>query len=630
MKQFLRLFPSGSRQSSQGKVNDAPRTLLWRSVAAYTGAICVAMVIQVFCALNWGNNYLSDEAIFALMALHISQGQFVAYVYGSHYQGSGEALLAAGLFKLFGPDILVFRAAALLLFAVYLALHALVVTRLWNRRAALISLLFLAAPGYYILVLTYRPMGPFIIPMLCVAGSLLLIWLPIGDRRLHLLRMLALGALTGLGIWSHQLMLSYLAALALTVWLSSPEWAECAARFERWCARALQIPGSELLLLLAVGAGGLVVLGFFSAACEPVSTFAKVQTAARALLALGGLGLAGALLAVSARRGELIGGGVLLLAGVGLGTLPQWLSLLFEGYPVQSAILPSCPTGAAQRLKLVVTEMLPAAWGLLPLPDLASQSALLKAAWALLLAITGATVCLWLWRTRLVIWALITLRPLTPQQRLPALLALAIGLPVGLAAVGGNTVNIYSVRYLLFVWVFGAILFGVMLAQLSFRRPRVAALLSGVWLALIALPNLSLTLAHWPTTNQFYTAETVGALERYLAGQNVSYGYADFWDGFTLDFLTQERLVIAPFNHMDRYPPYTAQVSAEPVQFYLFVAGQGPAGSSTADLIDFLKLRGPVKASSYGFPWVIERLQRQRVLRRDRVARWDIWLVSDR
>lgn len=587
------------------------------------------MVAQVLCALNWGNNFISDEAIFALMALHMTHSRFTPYVYGGHYLGSGESLVAAGLMKLFGPDIMVFRSATLLLFAIYLVLHAILVTKLWNRSAALISLLFLAVPGYYILVWTYRPIGAFIALMLCVIGSLLLAQAQLAGRRSHLLRMFALGVVIGLGIWSHQLMLVYLAALVLVLWLGCPEWATLQARLERWCGRVLQIPVRELTLLLVIVAGLLVALGFFSAACEPVATYAKIQTGARALLALGAMIVAGALFAASTRRKQIIGSGGLLLSGLALGTAPQWLGWLLLNDPTQSSILLSCPTSMVQRVKLVVGDVLPAALGLLPVSDLPQQPALIKAGWVLLLLITCSALLAWLWRTRVALWSVLTLRPLTAQQRLPALVTLVIGIPAGLAIVGSNTVNVYGVRYLLLSWQFATILFGVMLAELSVKRRRLAGALTATWLALIMLLNTGFTLAHWPIQHQFYTAQTVGALEQYLENRNVRYGYADFWDGFTLDFLTQERVTIAPFNQMDRYPPYSERVAAEPVQFYLFVAGQGPAGNGQiSDLIGFLTLKGPSKASAPAFPGIIEQLQDQQVIERERVANWDIWVVS--
>jgi hypothetical protein len=40
--------------------------------------------------------------------------------------------------------------------------------------------------------------------------------------------------------------------------------------------------------------------------------------------------------------------------------------------------------------------------------------------------------------------------------------------------------------------------------------------------------------------------------------------FADYWISYKVTFLTRERVVVAPNNGVDRYPPYTALVRAEP------------------------------------------------------------------
>jgi len=49
-----------------------------------------------------------------------------------------------------------------------------------------------------------------------------------------------------------------------------------------------------------------------------------------------------------------------------------------------------------------------------------------------------------------------------------------------------------------------------------------------------------------------------------LKGSNVRLARADYWLSYKLTFLTGERVIVAPTNGVDRYPPYTAAVRAEP------------------------------------------------------------------
>ena len=49
-----------------------------------------------------------------------------------------------------------------------------------------------------------------------------------------------------------------------------------------------------------------------------------------------------------------------------------------------------------------------------------------------------------------------------------------------------------------------------------------------------------------------------------LKGSRVRVARADYWLSYKLTFLTGERVIVAPTNGVDRYPPYTAAVRAEP------------------------------------------------------------------
>ena len=40
--------------------------------------------------------------------------------------------------------------------------------------------------------------------------------------------------------------------------------------------------------------------------------------------------------------------------------------------------------------------------------------------------------------------------------------------------------------------------------------------------------------------------------------------YADYWVSYKVTFLSGERVIVAPNNGADRYPPYTAIVRAQP------------------------------------------------------------------
>jgi hypothetical protein len=48
-----------------------------------------------------------------------------------------------------------------------------------------------------------------------------------------------------------------------------------------------------------------------------------------------------------------------------------------------------------------------------------------------------------------------------------------------------------------------------------------------------------------------------------LDAAGVRAAFADYWIGYKLTFLTDERIIVAPNSGVDRYPPYTAHVQAQ-------------------------------------------------------------------
>ena len=92
----------------------------------------------------------------------------------------------------------------------------------------------------------------------------------------------------------------------------------------------------------------------------------------------------------------------------------------------------------------------------------------------------------------------------------------------------------------------------------AFRSNRMAgvALLTSL-LALFALQQAAWYRRLEPDRE---AAAIVGCLDR--SGTRAA--FADYWLSYKLTFLTGERVIVAPINGVDRYPPYTAAVRAQP------------------------------------------------------------------
>jgi len=609
--------------------------------------IGLGLVIPTWRA-SWGIvDFQGDEAIFGLMALHILQGEFPTFFYGQNYLGSAEAVVAAGFISLFGTDIFTLRLGAVLQFGVFLVLHAALVSRLWGYRVALISLLPLIVPAPYVLDYIYRPIG-FVGPLLvCGTGALLLSQIAVPNR-LRYVRSFLLGIIIGFGLWSNQLVVVYVATLVIVYWLSTPEWSAIYSRLSLFCERIVQIPARELLLVLTIGAAVLVTLGLFSNACMPQASFAVAGRVARTLLEGGIAGLALLTFVISQRRWRLSLESGTLAAGVILGGWPQWQSWLVPNGDAQGAILPSCPTNALDHTRLVVGEVLPALWSMPSQSVLSSihpqsmhppgllQSPLHEVVtgglWIIVLLFVIA-LGLYVWSERTTLWSLLTLTPLTESRQAAAMLGLLFFIPLALAVLSGNMVNFAAgIRYSLITWQASSIMLAIFLARFVGRFKVLGLILMAFYVLQMGIVNLAFGAVWYFDKYTPYAPEEVAALEDYLAQNDLRRGYANYWDSYTLDFVTEERLIIAPYSGIDRVPRYSNLVNASPVQVFLFEPDYSPPDTGRMeDLLAFLrreKERNPSEGPVH--PQKLERLASQVVLQQQQVASWKVWVVADR
>ena len=87
-----------------GSAREARRVTVWALLTA------LLSVVLKGCLLAAGSfPFHSDEAIVALMARHILQGQWPAFFYGQAYMGSLDAALVALGFAAFGEHVAVIR-----------------------------------------------------------------------------------------------------------------------------------------------------------------------------------------------------------------------------------------------------------------------------------------------------------------------------------------------------------------------------------------------------------------------------------------------------------------------------------------------------------------------------------------
>ncbi len=169
-------------------------------------ALIISLLLKYWLLALDALPFNSDEAVVALMARHIRQGQFPIFFYGQAYMGSLDAWLVALGFSIFGEQVWVIRLVqALLYLGVIYTTAILGQAALGSKRAGLIAAWLLAVPNVIVTLYTTVSLGGYVEALLI--GNLILI-LGLKIARNHqtgqpypVFWLLAWGFLAGLGLW---------------------------------------------------------------------------------------------------------------------------------------------------------------------------------------------------------------------------------------------------------------------------------------------------------------------------------------------------------------------------------------------------------------------------------------------
>jgi hypothetical protein len=266
-------------------------------------------------------------------------------------------------------------------------------------------------------------------------------------------------------------------------------------------------------------------------------------------------------------------------------------------------------------------------WSTIPLglPRRPLVEVLTLGAWVIVLLFVIA-LGLYLWNERTTLWSLLTLTPLAQSRQAAAMVGLLFFIPLALAVLGANTFDVEGgTRYLLISWQASSIMLAIFFTRFAGRFKALGLILMTFYVLQMGLVNLLFSAAWYfdKDTPTPYAPEEVSALEDYLSQNDLWVGYAHYWDSYTLDFVTEERLTIAPFNGADRYPKYSRLVADSPVQVFVFRSEDSPPDTGQMeDLVRFL-------TQEQVFPPLQTRLADQVVVRQHRIASWEVWVVGD-
>lgn len=198
----------------------------WGWILILSGAISAAALIKIGLLSIDSVPFNSDEAIVALMAKHILQGERPIFFYGQAYMGSLDAYLIAAVFKLFGEYVWGIRLVQIILYSLTLITTAMLGKQLGGQwKVGVLAAWFLAIPSVNTTLYTTVSLGGYG-EMLVIGNLILLTALKIArgtlseNSKRRIIPWFVLGFLSGFGLWVFGLSLVYaIPAFIYLAWL---------------------------------------------------------------------------------------------------------------------------------------------------------------------------------------------------------------------------------------------------------------------------------------------------------------------------------------------------------------------------------------------------------------------------
>lgn len=177
-----------------------------------------------------------------------------------------------------------------------------------------------------------------------------------------------------------------------------------------------------------------------------------------------------------------------------------------------------------------------------------------------------------------------------PASLLQALVVLLVPWTAVVFVLSSNPSGPLATRYLL-PWVASLpVLIGSLFARLWSRSRLAGAILLFVFVSLSAGQMASWTLG--PGMELWYRSEPLVEVIAYLERHRVQGAYSWYWAAYKATALSGERLIVAPMDDWDRFPPYTHYVDRLERVAYIFQDTEDPQlGERAAMVLDVFRNR---------------------------------------
>lgn len=199
----------------------------WGWIIGLGSAVIAGAAFKIWLLLAGVVPFNSDEAIVALMAQHILEGERPVFFYGQWYMGSLDAYLISGVYKLTGAQVWGVRLVQIFLYSLTIITTGILAKQLTGKwKVGVLAAWLLALPNVSTTLYTTVSIGGY--GEMLLIGNLILITTVliinkanINHEKLFFASWFGLGFLIGFGLWVFGLTLVYsIPALIYLVWMS--------------------------------------------------------------------------------------------------------------------------------------------------------------------------------------------------------------------------------------------------------------------------------------------------------------------------------------------------------------------------------------------------------------------------
>jgi len=512
----------------------------WRSSLTFALIALATIAARLPFLLRADRFFNSDEAVEGLMARHVLLGEHPLFLWGQRYKGVPEVYLNAAVFRAIGSSVVALRSVTLACFVVFLCLNFGLLDRVFSRRVAWITTAFLIAGPPTLVMWTLSASAEIVMTLL--AGVVLLI--AIEKRRPPFL--LVAAAAIGFGLWVQQYILYYIASLVVTAAIVTPGWHRTALEMFR-----TRVPSwmRGLVAILAAAALLYVFLGLIAAFTSGIDVrVAGVRISAthpqKMWWIAGAIGAIATTVSVGAiYRTQLIAPALLFLVGY----LPAIIGRIGnKGFGAPIARLDFATARAA--LPEIFGVMMPMLFGWRD-PD--TGPTVLPVLALVLVAIVVVSY----WR--------VVSEKLVPFFHIFPLVAIAMFFA------SGSYIDPQTYRYLMPIYAALPAVYAIGVDRV-WKIHRAA----GVALLALALLIFAAQQMDW-YVNLAPDVESQREIAC-LDAAGIHEVKAGYWRSYKLTFLTRERIIAAPIDGVDRYPPYSERTKDAPLLEAVLAGCQPP------------------------------------------------------